>query len=364
MPGCQSKTIRQEHPDHCRLGLSPPGGTLRAVQAPEPSYPAETAARSRWIRSHRGPRPTHDVLRPQGVLLEDERTAAGAIAPTLTVLLTSRECPWRCLMCDLWQGTVPRDIPVGAIPAQLQAALSDPLARRNPTQIKLYNAGSFFDPRAVPPADYEVIAGQLTGFDRVIVESHPTLVGRRTRAFRACLAAQAAARRVAPPVLEVAMGLETAHPEVLAKLNKRMTLDQFRRAADLLRENGLAQRAFVLVQPPFLPAAGAVEWSRHSADFAFDCGATAVVLIPTRPGNGALEVLAARGDFAPPRLATFEAALAAGLALGRGRVLGDLWDLRRFADCPACLAARAERLRQINLTQRLRPRVACAVCGG
>jgi radical SAM enzyme (TIGR01210 family) len=364
MPGCQSKTIRQEHPDHRRLGLSPPGGTIRSVRAPKPSYPAETAARSRWIRSHRGLRPTHDVLRPQGVLLEDERTAAGAIAATLTVLLTSRECPWRCLMCDLWQGTVPGDIPVGAIPAQLRAALGDPLARRNPTQIKLYNAGSFFDPRAVPPADYEVIAGQLTGFDRVIVESHPTLVGRRTRDFRARLAAQATVRRVTPPVLEVAIGLETAHPEVLAKLNKRMTLDQFRRAAHLLRENGLALRAFILVQPPFLPATGAVEWACRSVDFAFDCGATAAVLIPTRTGNGALEVLAARGDFAPPRLATFEAALEAGLALRRGRVLGDLWDLQRFADCPACFVARAERLRQINLTQALLPRVACAVCGG
>ena len=47
------------------------------------------------------------------------------------------------------------------------------------TGIKLYNAGSFFDPRAVPEPDYEDIAKAVSGFSRVIVECHPALVGRR-----------------------------------------------------------------------------------------------------------------------------------------------------------------------------------------
>ena len=50
------------------------------------------------------------------------------------------------------------------------------------------------------------------------------------------------------------MGLETAHPEVLAGLNKRMTLDQFSTAANFLRRNGIDLRVFILVQPPFMPA--------------------------------------------------------------------------------------------------------------
>ena len=35
----------------------------------------------------------------------------------------------------------------------------------------------------------------------------------------------------------------------------------------------------------------------RSLDFAFDCGASAVSLIPTRSGNGAMEALAEKGDF-------------------------------------------------------------------
>jgi uncharacterized Fe-S cluster-containing MiaB family protein len=43
--------------------------------------------------------------------------------------------------------------------------------------MKLFNAGSFFDPRAVPESDYGQIAALVAGLERVIVASHPTLVG-------------------------------------------------------------------------------------------------------------------------------------------------------------------------------------------
>ena len=163
--------------------------------------------------------------------------------------------------------------------------------------------------------------------------------------------------------LEVAMGLETAHPQILAKLNKRMTLDQFRRAAEFLRENDIALRVFVLVKPPFLDESEALHWAKRSVDFAFDCGATVVSLIPTRLGNGALETLAARGEFSPPKLATLEAALDYGIGLKRARVFSDLWDLESFADCEECFEPRRSRLHEMNLRQVIRPRVACECCG-
>ena len=82
------------------------------------------------------------------------------------------------------------------------------------SHLKLYNAGSFFDPRAIPPEEYPAIARLAAPFRRTIVECHPALVGPRCLAFRDLLSGR----------LEVAMGLETAHPEVLERLNKRMTL--------------------------------------------------------------------------------------------------------------------------------------------
>ena len=159
------------------------------------------------------------------------------------------------------------------------------------------------------------------------------------------------------------MGLETAHPDVLEKLNKRMTLDDFKRAADFLRGHDIALRAFVLVKPPFLDDDGALEWAKRSLEFAFDCGAAVVSLIPTRPGNGALEALAEQNKFSPPKLVTLEAAVEYGIGLERGRVFADLWDLEKFGDCAVCFEARRQRLRQMNLTQTLAPAVDCERCG-
>lgn len=313
------------------------------------AYPDVARDRDRWILSRRPERNAVDPLRPYAFVAEQERAESGEVVSVSTIFLTNRECPWRCLMCDLWRNTLTESVPPGAILTQIDFALANlPSAR----QLKLYNSGSFFDPRAVPPADFPTVAERVRSFERVIVECHPALVGEPSRRFRDLLHGK----------LEVAMGLETAHPEVLARLNKRMTLDQFARAAEFLRVHDIALRVFILVKPPFLDEAEALEWARRSLDFAFDCGATVASLIPTRFGNGALEALAEQGEFSPPRLATLEEAAAYGVSLRRGRVFGDLWDLEKFSGCPACFTARKERLERMNLTQQVVAPVMCLRC--
>ena len=405
-------------------------------------YPEQSRERDRWILSRRSQRNLVDPRRPHASLVEEECAVSGEIVSVATIFLTNRECPWRCLMCDLWKNTLTETVPVGAIPAQIDYALAQWRAGVTPAlktpqdqerigrsdtvehcsssqdrrdacptlrEIKLYNSGSFFDPRAIPREDYVAIAGGLRAFERVVVECHPALVGESALKFRDLLS-MTDVNRVGPhhsqPTpdpsqegnssgtlaapfpgigggfasgratlnssahgtgqlrkLEVAMGLETSHRQILAKLNKRMTLDQFRRAAEFLRENDIALRVFVLVKPPFLDESEALHWAKRSVDFAFDCGATVVSLIPTRLGNGALETLAARGEFSPPKLATLEAALDYGIGLKRARVFADLWDLESFADCEECFEPRRSRLLEMNLRQVIRPRVACECCG-
>jgi radical SAM enzyme (TIGR01210 family) len=294
--------------------------------------------------------PDLDPVRPWQFFAEEERSSEGEIVPVNTLFLTNRECPWRCVMCDLWKNTLTGTVPVGAIPMQIEYALS-----RMPAAavIKLYNSGSFFDPRAIPMADYPAIAKQLTGYDRVIVESHPALIGENCLRFRELIAGR----------LEVAMGLETVHPEILPKLNKGMTLEQFSLSASALRRNAIDLRAFILLKPPFLSEQEALYWAERSLEFAFSCGAGAAALIPTRGGNGALDELAARGDFAPPRIETLEAAQEYGLKLHGGRVFADLWDLEKFAVCGNCYTARHNRLREMNLRQTIPAPVDCDFCG-
>lgn len=312
------------------------------------------AAPDRRIRAARPPKEAPDPWRPLGVVWERERTPDRGVMPALTVFLAGAECPFTCVFCDLWRHTLDGPTPPGSLPAQLALALAgEPPAPYAETLIKLYNASNFFDPRAVPEADEAALVPLLAPFPRVVVESHPRLIGRSCLAFAAALGGR----------LEVAMGLETVHPRALAGLNKRMTVEDFDRAAERLAEAGIGLRAFVLVGAPFVPAEEAVEWAVRSAAHALARGAGTVVLIPVRGGNGAMEELAARGQLTPPSLAQLEDVLDRCLALGGGGVaLADLWDLERLACCPACAAARRERLERINLTGSPEPRVACGVC--
>jgi radical SAM enzyme (TIGR01210 family) len=328
-------------------------------------YPAGSAARDRFVLERRPPRATHDPWRSHAVLVEDELSADRTVARVGTVFLTGRECPWRCVMCDLWQHTTEGDTPGGAIAAQVANARHT-LDRSNQavSQIKLYNAGSFFDPRAVPDDDYDGVAVAIAGLSRVIVESHPALVGGRTRRFLEALHEHQTAD--VAPTLEVAIGLETAHSEALERLNKKMTTGDFLLAAGRLQSLGAALRVFLLVSPPFVAKDEQDEWLLRSIDLACDAGATAVSLIPTRPGHGALDALEEDGLFRRPSLLDLERSLSLALArvVGRDtRVFADLWDLERFADCQLCLIPRRERLRAMNVGQCLQPPVSCPRCG-
>lgn len=315
------------------------------------TYPASAAQRDKWILDRRPSRATVNARTPYAFFLEQECGPDGQVETVAAVFLTGCECPFHCTMCDLWRHTLTEPTQAGSVPEQIDFALS----RLGPARsVKLYNSGSFFDPHAVPRSDYEAIAARVRHFERVIVECHPAFLGERCIAFRDLLGGK----------LEVAMGLETAAPNVLEKLNKRMTLDQFAAGADFLRGNNIDLRAFILVQPPFMKSDQSLYWARRSLDFAFKCSASAATLIPTRGGNGAMEALAAAGEFVPPAPNLLEDAAGYGLGLRSGRVFADLWDIERHDECPRCFDARIERLRGMNLRQALGDAVICDVCRG
>jgi radical SAM enzyme (TIGR01210 family) len=301
------------------------------------------------VHSLRGDKNPVDPWRPHAFFVEPERTATGVVEDVATVFLTNRECPFRCLMCDLWKYTTDERVPEGAIPAQITWALQQLPPTRH---VKLYNAGNFFDAQAIPPVDRPAIAQLVAGFQTVVIECHPRLIGASCLEFQASLTGR----------LQVAIGLETVHPEVLPRLNKRMTLPLFERAVHFLREHGISVRAFILLRPPFLTEAEGVEWAKKSLRYAFDLGVECCSVIPTRAGNGAMEHLQERGLFLPPHLQSLEEVLEFGIHLRAGRVFVDLWDIERFFPCMRCGPNRANRLREMNLSQTVVAPIACG-CG-
>ena len=305
------------------------------------------------IRKLRAPKPWVDPWRAHGSLVEEERRPDGTIERALTVFLAGAECPYTCSFCDLWRWTIDGPTPAGALAWQLKEVL-DATPPPIPDRVKLYNASNFFDQRAVPVQDLPAIATLAGPFASVTVESHARTVGPRTLELARALSGN----------LEVAIGLETTHPVAMEHLNKRLSLTRFAQAAGFLADHAIALRVFVLLNPPYVPAQETVQWTVRAVEYAVQCGAAVVAIIPVRGGNGEMERLQALGHFTPPTLSALEDALDRCLEFAPTVVTADLWDAQRLATCPECSSARIERLARLNLTGRAEPRIACSACGG
>lgn len=315
----------------------------------EPSPALQPQIGDESILAARGPRNAINPRRAYHSLVEEEFSASGTVEDVATIFLSNKECPFRCLMCDLWKNTTVDKVPDGAITEQIRRALDTlPPAKH----IKLYNSGNFFDAQAIPRAEFTAITKLVAEFDTLIVENHPKLCNESCVQFA----------QHCKPQLEIAMGLETSHAPTLAMLNKQMTTDDFARACEFLLRHAIRIRAFILLRPPATTEEQGIERAIDSVRFAFDCGVNCCAVIPTRPGNGIMEQLHAAGTYSPPVLTSLETVLNETLAWKRGRVFADLWDAEKFGQCERCIKPRIERLNRMNLTQTLQPLVSCEYC--
>jgi radical SAM enzyme (TIGR01210 family) len=325
----------------------------------------------RTIESLRQPKVKLDPFQPIAVIHEFEATARSSNvyntffphAAVTSVFLTGAECTFRCTMCDLWKHTLDTPTPPGAIPAQIDIALQSGIrteekAVQSPQWIKLYNSSNFFDPRCVPPEDWDAIVSRITYFDRVIVENHPRLVDSKVGKFAEKLSGK----------LEVAMGLETVYEPSIRLLNKQMTLDDFERAARDLGSMSVDLRVFILLQPPGMPAEMAVEGVVDSLRFADHCGARHASIIATRGGNGMMERFSLNGSFKAPSAFALERCFDQALISDLSMVITvDLWDFEKLAGlCESCVGLRRERLSSMNLSQSILPtcELTCGCCDG
>ncbi len=199
------------------------------------------------VRKLRGPRAMVDPEVPVSMWDEWEVSAPGGGVATRVVILAGAECRFTCVMCDLWRHTLPAPTASGRLTQQVRLAIAHPWSIGSPTGdifdgsvaerrwIKLYNGSNFFDPRCVPPGDLPAIAQLIGDYERVIVENHPRLCDDGIPRFREQLTGR----------LEIAMGLETVHADVLPRLGKQMSLDDFMAACDRLRSWDTDIRAYV-----------------------------------------------------------------------------------------------------------------------
>ncbi|MEQ1825893.1 MAG: radical SAM protein [Pirellula sp.] len=293
------------------------------------------------IESLRGTRVQVNGQVPLAVISEREPASKSSVVDVLTVFLVGAECSFRCSMCDLWKYTLEQATAPGDLVQQLRLALS---SRKNHQWIKLYNASNFFDPRSVPFSDLPELAALCEGFGRVIVENHPKIRNRWIERFAEAI----------DGTLEIAMGLETIHPESMRLLNKEFSLLDFEDANRQLCDLGIDRRVFVLLQPPGTPSEESIDWVTKTLQYAEVLGVRHGSIIPTRGGNGMMERFEREGLFRRPGLWQLEQSLEQAFRQCLSMVVtADLWNIDELSgSCKVCFEGRLQRLEAMNHSQQ------------
>lgn len=187
--------------------------------------------------------------------------------------------------------------------AQFDEAFAQPGILDNVTEVNLYNSGSFFADREIPPdvRDHVLTYVGQAGLRRVLVESRPEHVSAdKLRIAKHLLGACE---------LDVGIGLESANDHVRETLiNKGFSLDEFERSVQIIGQSGACLLAYVLIKPPGLSEAESIADAVESARYVFETAKkhrvnARVALQPSfvAPGTKVERDFLA-GHYAPPNL--------------------------------------------------------------
>ena len=227
--------------------------------------------------------------------VEDEAIGADRVSAFVLILKT-RGCYWAdlkgCSMCGYAKDTLGRS----ATPEELAEQTARALLRyRGEPYVKIYTSGSFLDDREVDSDSRRRILAAFSGkARRLLFETLPEFATTETLD---------PLRRAFDGELEVALGLESTDPTVLARfVHKNAPPAEYLSAADRVHRVGLRAKAYLLLKPPYLTESESIDDVVRSVEQAsprFD----AISVNPVHIQNGTVvEWLYRRGRYRPPWL--------------------------------------------------------------
>ncbi len=271
-----------------------------------------------------------------------EELLNGELTSSFTVIMRTRGCSWAhrsgCLMCGYHTASNPSIEPESLL-TQLETALSRYDGEK---LVKIYTSGSFLDKSEVPA---DVAAAILCGFKakRITVESRPEYVNTDIMEdYSACT-----------DQLEIAIGLESANDFILKHcINKGFTVDDYRRAREVILSQGSHLRTYLLLKSPFLTEMEAVE------DLASSISAVSNLpnIISVNPLNVQKDTLVERlwyrREYRPPWIwSLFEAILSSDTSCQLVISKAGVGSKRGAHNCGQCDEELVKVIDRFNLTQ-------------
>ncbi len=206
----------------------------------------------------------------------------GEPARTLTITLMPTGCEWAslggCTMCGEFEGSTKGDVvsPIFHV-AQFASAVSKYVPDYNPSWIRIYQEGNYINQNEIQRSAQLTIlslASLIYGIKRITIESMAKYITPRN--------VKDLSKSIKRDIeLEIGMGFE-AENEVIRNVcvNKGESLDDFSRAINLLKEEGIRTVAYVLLKPPFLSEKEAINEAIATIQLANDIGFDAISLEP------------------------------------------------------------------------------------
>ncbi|HEY9246245.1 MAG TPA: archaeosine biosynthesis radical SAM protein RaSEA [Candidatus Methanoperedens sp.] len=219
--------------------------------------------------------------------------------------------------------------------------------------IFLYSNGSFFDPKEIPLDSQKKMLEFLvaSGARQIVVETRPDFVNEENL--------NRLLETVPAKHLKVGLGFDTYNDDVRdVCLNKGYTREQYDNATRILNKYHIPFESRIIIKPPFLTEAEAVEEAIISIEYAFKKGSSEVSLEPIALQDYTLQdYLARKKSFRVPWLWSVISILKETHHMGTVLVGGEVFlplPKETSHNCSMCTAEVRKMINKFNETQDIR----------
>ena len=199
-------------------------------------------------------RESWDATEPATVYKTPEILPDGTPCTAATVIFRTRGCVWwwksGCTFCGYFND-VRDDVTADDLFAQWEESKRRLDDFEGCSMVKVYTSGTFFEDRENPPEWQEAILKETheRGL-HLVIEAQAQM----------CTPEKLAWVAERHPGCTVAIGLEAYDDTVLRfHVNKGFSTKQWHRSIDMLRENGLRVKTYLLFKPPFMSEGDALQ---------------------------------------------------------------------------------------------------------
>ncbi len=174
------------------------------------------------------------------------------IVDSFAFILHTSGCRWAkqggCTMCGYFKESY--DVSEEEIFEQINFVLSK---YKGEKIVKIYTSGSFLDENELSIEMQNYIIKKFEKAGKIVIESRPEFIK--------------AIENLKNKNIEVAMGLESANNKVLEySINKGFKFENWKKAAEKVKEYGKSLRVYILIKPPFLAEDDAIKDAVYSVE--------------------------------------------------------------------------------------------------